>query len=115
MRAKKTCPAAGTRRALRSCQFAAWCNCISGLSKPTRRRALPAPQGAVVHQPLDRKISPLIGLFRAQCLVDFHAVTDDFAAVHEAVFEAVGVRENVVGTLGVVHLFLHAQAGHPGV
>jgi len=35
----------------------------------------PVPQSAVVLQPVDRQISPLVGVFRRQLFIDVHAVT----------------------------------------
>lgn len=79
------------------------------------RGGSPVPERAVVLQAVDRQVLALVGVLRGELLVDIHAVAGRLARVQHALVEGVGMREDGVGLLGVRHVFLDAEVGHPEV
>ncbi len=58
------------------------------------------------------KIGALVGIFGGERLVDIDAQARLIARVQRAVGEAIGVREDRIGLLGMAHIFLDAEIRH---
>ena len=64
---------------------------------------------------IDGQIGAAVGILCRKRFIDFHAQAGSFAGMHCAFGKCIAVREDLIGFLGMMHVFLDAEIVHAEV